>query len=210
MLIHGRWSSATAPQTPETYERGPGASAGGHPGLSSARFPEETRPRLTCLGHRADTPSPTRTDRPVRDGEPGGAGMIAPPRRIHTPVVPRTTGAPTTGMVDTRPRACARAGSPTALFCVRERDRVLRPDRRARPSWTTGHLAARGTDARDHPGGHARPLREQRILGFTRALTPPSATPRSFSTNESRRLRRDPGRRQAHRAAGARARRVPD
>lgn len=124
--------------------------------------PKETRPRLTCSSRTARTrpcryeptaPSATANRERGHDRKPSRDPYARGPEGQLAPQPPAWS-------ILVRVRACARAGSQAALFCVRERDRVLRPDRRARPCRTTGHLAARRTDARDRPGGHARPLRE--------------------------------------------------
>jgi hypothetical protein len=114
--------------------------------------------------------------------------MIATARRPHPLVIGKKTGTATAGMVDTPVRACAR-GSQVALLCLRGRDRLLRTDRRVRPRRTAADLAAQGTDARDHPGRHARPLPAQHRLRSSRPLSPPATTRRSFEVNESGRLR---------------------
>ena len=137
----------------------------------SAPPPKETRTRLTSSSLTSRT-HPHHTNRPpCQRRRTGGAGMTATSRRIHTRPIRKTTGAPTAGMVDTRACACARAGSQAALLRLRERDRLLRTDRRARPRRTPAHLAAQRADARRRPSRHARPLRAQRRPRSTRALT---------------------------------------
>ena len=95
--------------------------------------------------------------------------MIATGRPIHAPPLWRTTDVAMAGMVDTR----GRAGSPIALLCLRERDRLLRTDHRARQLRVAPHLAAERADARRRAGRQAPPLRAQRRLGPTRALKHP-------------------------------------
>jgi hypothetical protein len=92
--------------------------------------------------------------------------MIATGRPIHTLPLWRTTDVAMAGMIDTR----GRAGSPIALLRLRERDRLLRTDRRARQLRVAPHLAAERADARRPAGRQAPPLRAQRRLGPTRAL----------------------------------------
>jgi hypothetical protein len=114
--------------------------------------------------------APADTNRPRgHRARSGSAGMTATARRIRSLVTARTTAARCADMLDTRGRA--RSRSQVALFCLRERDRLLRAGRRARPLRTAAHLAAQRADARGRPGRHARPLPAHRRHSPARALT---------------------------------------
>jgi hypothetical protein len=114
--------------------------------------------------------APADTNRPRgHRARSGSAGMTATARRIRSLVTARTTAARCADMLDTRGRA--RSRSQVALFGLRERDRLLRAGRRARPLRTAAHLAAQRADARGRPGRHARPLPAHRRHSPARALT---------------------------------------